>query len=76
MKSKKQQVKLILSTLMLALALAGNLALASTSLKDPNLILPQISVEDEEEPERDEGDGIRPLTDIDEPKTRFYTTAI
>lgn len=63
MKSKKQQVKLILSTLTLALALAG------TSLKDPNLILPQISVEDE--PERDEDDGIRPLSDLDKPKTKI-----
>ena len=43
MKNKKQQLKSALSTLALALALAGNLALPD--------------------------DGIRPLIDIDKPKT-------
>lgn len=75
MKNKKQQLKSVLSTLALALALAGNLALPDASLEDPNSILPQIPVEDEV-PERDEEDGVRPLTDIDEPITRFDTTDI
>ena len=66
MKNKKQQLKSALSTLALALALAGNLALPGTLPEDPNPILPQIPVE-EDEPERD--DGIRPLIDIDKPKT-------
>lgn len=66
MKNKKLQLKSALSTLALALALAGNLALPGTSPEDPNPIPLQIPVE-EETPERD--DGIRPLTDIDKPIT-------
>ena len=69
MKNKKQQLKSALSTLALALALAGNLALPGTLPEDPNPILPQIPIA-EEEPERDEDNGIRPLSDIDKPITK------
>lgn len=68
MKNKRQLLKSAISTLALALTLAGNLALPEGSTEEPNPIFQQISVE-EEEPERDENDGIRPLTDMDKPRT-------
>ena len=72
MKNKKQQLKSALSTLALALALAGNLALPGTLPEDPNPIPSQIPVE-EETPEGDEDDWIRPLTDMDRPISSIET---
>lgn len=63
MRNKKQHLKSTLSTLALALALTGNLALPGTWPEDPNPIFQQIPVEDED-------DGIQPLSDVDKPITK------
>lgn len=67
MKNKKQQFKSTLTTLSLALVLAGSLALPGAAPEELNPAFPQITVE-EEMPEGD--DGIQPLSDDDRPTTK------
>lgn len=70
MKRQKYHLKTLVSALALTLALAGPVFPGSGEGEDGSIPTPpKFPPVEEEIPETDEGDGINPLSDLDEPVT-------